>query len=521
MLLRRTSLLAVGLTAAATIALPSTLPEPPTAAATSATSATVTTRDGCLEGRPSPNSDAAVDICYTIFRPAGASRRDRVPFIVHSHGWGGSRTTDPAAFQQWLDAGYGVLSFDQRGFGESGSKARVERPSLEGHDNLRLIRLVASLPWVQKDGPRDPRMGAIGGSYGGGYQYLGAFMAMKRWGTPVYDALAPEITWHDLNESLAPQGVVRTEWAYALAAASVPTDALPLRVKRALLEGSATGAWPDGSVPGGVDIVDFFSRNGPSFHVDHGRRLDIPVLMGQGHTDTLFNLQQGIDNWQQALTRRARRDSIFVGYNGGHVLPAVLPQGTEASSDPCSEQLAGDDFSTLALRFMDEQLRGRDRGLQGYGRFHLATPDSTCSTVRSVRPDATLEVGTVAITEAAGGPVPYAVAEGPIRIAGSAYFTGDLTALGAVNRAFYGLAVGTSAADAELVQNNVYPVNELGPVTGERRRVELPAVAVDVPAGQTLYLVASPVSDTFAGAGRTPGAIVFDNTVVHLPVIGP
>ena len=49
--------------------------------------------------------------------------------IMHSHGWGGSRTTDPAAFEKWLDAGYGVLSFDQRGFGESGGHAHVENPA--------------------------------------------------------------------------------------------------------------------------------------------------------------------------------------------------------------------------------------------------------------------------------------------------------------------------------------------------------------------------------------------------------
>ena len=47
-------------------------------------------------------------------------------------------------------------------------------------------------------------------------------------------------------------------------------------------------------------------------------------------------------------------------------------------------------------------------------------------------------------------------------------------------------------------------------------------MAVDVPEGQNLYLIASPVSDTFAGMGaRTPGAIVFENTAVHLPEVGP
>ena len=71
------------------------------------------------------------------------------------------------------------------------------------------------------------------------------------------------------------------------------------------------------------------------------------------------------------------------------------------------------------------------------------------------------------------------------------------------------------------MQGNVLPVNELLPVAGEKRRIELPSVAIDVPAGQNLYVLASPVSDMFAGMGsRTPGAIVLQDAVVRLPVAG-
>ncbi len=89
------------------------------------------------------------------------------------------------------------------------------------------------------------------------------------------------------------------------------------------------------------------------------------------------------------------------------------------------------------------------------------------------------------------------------------------------NRAFYGLAVGTSPVDAKLVQNNVLPVNEVAPITDQPRRITLPSVAVDVPAGQSFYLLATPISDTFVGMGsRVAGAITIDGTVVHLPVVG-
>lgn len=514
-LLAGTATLAAGLTLTP-VAAPA---EVASRAGSVAPSAGATVRHGCLDSVPEPDTTAPVEICYSLFKPAKASRKHRVPMIMHSHGWAGSRTQDPAEFEKWLSRGYGVLSFDQRGFGESGGSAHVENPAFEGRDVAKLIRLIARQRWVRKDAPGDPRMGAIGGSYGGGYQFLGAFTSLQRKGNPLFDALAPEITWFDLSESLAPEGVVRTEWALALSAAGAAD--LPPEILLALGQGTATGEWPDGSIPGTPNLVEFFERNGPRWHVGQGRKLDIPVLFGQGTTDTLFNLQQGLANWKHALTRKARRRSIFVAYNGGHTLPALLPQGVGANADPCSRKLAGGSFEDLAVRFMDEKLRGRRQTLRGYNRFHLSTALGRCTTVRSVRANQTFAVGRVATPTGAGAPIPVKIADGPLRVAGTPYLTGTMTALGVNNRAFYGLAVGTSPADAKLVQNSVLPVNEPTPVVGEKRRVALPSVAVDVPEGQSLFVLATPISDTFVVMGsRTPGAVLFEDTIVHLPVVG-
>lgn len=66
------------------------------------------------------------------------------------------------------------------------------------------------------------------------------------------------------------------------------------------------------------------------------------------------------------------------------------------------------------------------------------------------------------------------------------------------------------------------PVRESGIVINKPRRgIELPSVAVDVPAGQSLYLLVTPIHDTFAVSGsRPPGVVTIDETVVHLPVVG-
>ena len=478
-----------------------------------------TTSNACIDSVPDLGSTVVQKICYSLFQPAGADANHPVPLIFHSHGWGGSRTTTASSFKSFLDAGFGVLSFDQRGFGESGGTARVENPDFEGKDVENLVDLVSKLDWVTQDGPGDPHIGAIGGSYGGGYQFVGAFSEMTSKGKPLFDALAPEITWYDLKESLAPSEVARTEWISLLTAAGV--RALPPVALQGTALASATGFWPKGQVPGTPDLDAFFLKNGPKWQVGQGRVLDIPVLFGQGETDTLFPLHQGLLNFQNALTPEARANSIFVGYNGGHVLPAVFPQALTNAGDPCSKKLGGGTFSDLTVRFFQKALLGIDTGLTGYGKYHLATAGNACTTVDSVQANTDIPLtGPVATTETAGGPIGTLIAAGPIRVAGTPTFTANMFAAGVNNRAFYSLGVGTNPADVKIVQNNVLPVNELLPVNGELRQVELPSVAVDVPAGMSLYLVATPVSDSFAGMGsRTPGAIVLQNVVVHLPVV--
>lgn len=474
-----------------------------------------TVTNACVTSVPDPGTTAPVQICYTLFRPGGASASKRVPVIFEGHGWGGSRTTDPAAFADFLGAGFGVLSFDQRGFGESGGKAHLMNPDVEGKDVQRLISRVAKLDWVAKENPGDPVLGAIGGSYGGGYQFVGAFSELRDRGETRFDALAPQITWHSLSESLAPQGVPRTEWALALYAAGLPSDAHTTLVTQALLESTATGNWP-------TSIAEFMARNGPAWHVSQGRRLDIPVLLGQGITDNLFPLDQGLKNFRRALTSDARARSILVGYNGGHTLPSVLPTGSvPEAADPCSKKLGGGTFRQLSLKFFTEELKGRDAGVTGHGRYHLATAGGRCQTVSSVGANTAVPLGQVVNTIGVGAPLSYPIAQGPITIAGTPTLDATLTALALDGRVFLALSVGTSPLDATIVQNNMLPLREPGiAVDKPRKGVELPSIAVDVPEGKNLYLTVSPISDMSFGHGsRVPGAMVLSDVVVKLPVV--
>src|SRR5690554_6843679 len=68
-------------------------------------------------------------IAMTVFQPTLAKDQP-APLVLYSHGWSGSRSKDlsgsdsltKTARKLW-ESGYFVVTFDQRGFGESGGEA--------------------------------------------------------------------------------------------------------------------------------------------------------------------------------------------------------------------------------------------------------------------------------------------------------------------------------------------------------------------------------------------------------------
>lgn len=515
-----------------TFVLLSTLPAPPARAdvptgvraapaAVTAVAAPAGTRttDACLRSVPEPGTRTPVRICFTLFRPPGATRAHPVPAVLHGHPFGGSRATDAEEVAPLLRRGLAVLSFDQRGFGDSGGVAHFQTPAIEGRDVALLVRRLARTPWVLQDGPGDPRVGAMGASYGGGFQLMAA-LTLRRGGRPVLDAIAPQMTWFDLNHGFAPSGVVRSTWTAAVGAVALATQSLPRRFYDATALAIATGRWPDGSSLTGADLAGYFRPGSVPSLMRGGRRIDVPTLLGQGLNDTLLPLDEALSTWRRALTPQARRDSILVGYLGGHLTPGVALEKSMPRSDPCTRRVGSSSFPGLSVAFLDEQLNGADRGLRGYGRIHLATSPTRCTslTTRATRTTRAYRAG-ARTTTVDGVTELRPLVRGPATVAGTPYLTGRLTTTGRDARTFLGLAVGPTAREAELVDHQVLPLVQGRPVTDVRRRVPLTSVTVRVPRGQRLWLVSSAVSDHFITLGPAPTASVrIDDTVVHLPV---
>jgi predicted acyl esterase len=149
-------------------------------------------------------------LAATLFVPDGPGP---FPLILRTHGWSLHRETSPnGIIGQFLDHGYAVLTWDSRGFGESGGQVELDSPDYEVRDVGALLSWMATRPDVPilLDGPDDPRVGMSGGSYAGGVQLLAAAL------DPRIDAIVPEITWNDLGRSLAPNGVLKLGWVALL-----------------------------------------------------------------------------------------------------------------------------------------------------------------------------------------------------------------------------------------------------------------------------------------------------------------
>ncbi|MGQ0700916.1 MAG: CocE/NonD family hydrolase [Panacagrimonas sp.] len=280
-------------------------------------------------------------IAITVFEPRDFVGGTRYPLILHSHGFGLSRATSPFGtlgpvgaipsaivsindvllgdIRPYLDAGYGVISIDQRGFGQSLGTVRVMDPDFEGQDLIQIVDWAeANLDWLSyKDG--NVRLGAIGGSYGGGYQLLLNAIDPKR----RLDAIVPQFTWHDLNYSLAPGDVPKSTYGALLGLAGESR----LRFDPEFLQGLLGGVVMNRLSPELSDALGYHS----SRYFCDGRTVpphrpatappQVDALFLQGAHDVLFNINEGYAN-HQCLKRAGGDVRLFVDRLGGHPLPS-------------------------------------------------------------------------------------------------------------------------------------------------------------------------------------------------------
>lgn len=310
-------------------------------------------------------ADDGETIAFTSYIPDNPNGR-LVPLILHGHGFGLSRAKNlenpspleafttkdvsgEVARQAWLDKGYYVISFDQRGFGDSSGKISVMDPDLDCQSVSSIIDWAQlNLPNLKTD-KGDPLIGAVGLSYGGGFQTVCSSVDKR------FDAIVPLATWSHLPYSLYPQSSPKTSWLDVLGIAS-----------RGNLEDYLWPAFLQANTSGEIDsaVIDKLAGHGPlSFCLGErsdGRSLSsADALFIQGANDILFNTNEAVENYECWAAKG--NDSYLFVQRDGHILPLLQDPGEMLLFGTDKTLYCGDqqfDTTALALGFLANKLMG-------------------------------------------------------------------------------------------------------------------------------------------------------------------
>ncbi|MFC8215950.1 alpha/beta fold hydrolase [Streptomyces sp. NPDC057296] len=234
----------------------------------------------------------------TSYFTAGSDGRR--PAVLLAHGFGGSKADARDQAERLARDGYAVLTWSARGFGRSTGKIGLNAPDGEVADVSRLIDWLAGRPEVRLDGEGDPRVGMAGGSYGGAVALLAAGHDDR------VDAIAPAITYWNLADALFPNGVFKKLWAGIFVNMGGGCEKFEPALCR-MYQRVAEKGEPD------AEAVKLLQERSPQAV---GDRIDVPTLLAQGQTDSLFPLGQA-DAAAKAI--RANGAPVDVDWvSGGH-----------------------------------------------------------------------------------------------------------------------------------------------------------------------------------------------------------
>jgi ABC-2 type transport system ATP-binding protein len=327
-----------------------------------------------------PGNDTHCDVVGDLYTPPGASKAHPLPAVLTTNGFGGSKDDQKAMATALAQHGYIVLSYSGLGFGGSGCKIQLDDPDWDGKAGSQLVSFLGgtkaakdgtTIDSVLLDGPGDPRLGMIGGSYGGQIQYAVAGQ------DPRVDTIIPIITWNDLAYSLTPNntelrsgvtsdtpGVAKYQWASLFTTVGIadglqgaqqdPNRIITTcpnfddRVCPGVIEAGVTGQ-PSATTLGllrHASVVSYLDR------------IKIPTLLLQGQADTLFNLNEAIATYEGLRAQGTPVKMVWQswGHSRSKPAPGELGQGAGGYSPSDANGLTAE--GRVVQQWFDHYLAG-------------------------------------------------------------------------------------------------------------------------------------------------------------------
>ncbi|KQV74965.1 ABC transporter ATP-binding protein [Aeromicrobium sp. Root344] len=319
-----------------------------------------------------PLGTQVCDIVGDLYLPEGASSTNRVPAILTTNGFGGSKDDQAGIGKAFAARGYAVLSYSGLGFGGSSCKITLDDPDYDGKAASQLVSYLGGksgiaftdaahktpapvLDVIRKDTvdhaghavANDPRVGMVGGSYGGAIQFAAASLDKR------IDTIVPMITWSDLSYSLSPNntsqtvgvststpGAAKLLWALGFTVSGIQNGVSngqtnPTRligcpnfasfVCPSLVNAAATGTL----TPGEVASLRHASAT------SYISKVKVPTLIFQGQGDTLFNLNEGIANYRALKAQGTPVKMVWTKW--GHSESAAPGEIDLGNPDPATQ----------------------------------------------------------------------------------------------------------------------------------------------------------------------------------------
>ncbi|MBE8476234.1 CocE/NonD family hydrolase [Streptomyces sp. 3R004] len=342
----------------------------------------------------------ACTIDADLYRPTGV---DRAPAVLATNGFGGSKSdgsTDVIG-RAFAERGYVSLVYSGLGFGNSGCLISLDDPDIDGRAASGLIDFLAGkraaddgtkADFVTLDRKGDPRVGMIGGSYGGAIQLATAAVDHR------VDALVPMITWNDLAYSLDPNNAARAvpgafkwQWTngFYLIGESQPLTTVNLDPSRINSLGclhfvtdacDTVRTLNSGSYPA-ADTAELLAYARSVSPVSYLSRVKAPTLLVQGQADSLFNLNEATATYKTLKAQGTTAKMIWQswGHSGGQVAGELnLSQGNLESSYVGKRVLAWFD------RYLRKQKNTDTGPAFAYYRDWITDPNGTYATAGSL-----------------------------------------------------------------------------------------------------------------------------------------
>ncbi|WP_249999561.1 alpha/beta fold hydrolase [Actinoplanes sp. M2I2] len=294
-----------------------------------------TAQDAMITVLSGPDRNENVSLDTRLYLPR--DRSGRVPAVLLAHGFGGTKESVSDDAESLAGRGYAVLTYTAQGFGRSGGQIHLNSPDHEIRDAQGLLDWLAARPEIQTDGAGDPRVGVVGGSYGGALALMLAGQDQR------VDAIVPSITWNDLTNVFLPQsadtsatgvfkkgwagvffgngGAVPSEGALAAGGAGAPPAGVTIDPACGRFAADVCAAYLDVATTGNPEqkTLDLLRRSSPASVVE---RIKSPTLLIQGAVDTLFPLSEGDANARSiAATGTPVRVAWFTGGHDGGAGP--------------------------------------------------------------------------------------------------------------------------------------------------------------------------------------------------------